>query len=232
MDVGFAGGTMDKVDLKQSDLAKPEKMWRLPGIGNRKELLTVLAIQISMALFLIILGLFCKLRVNEGLETAVDTDDSEDQEAQKNIKEFSMNGFFLTDGKFYFSIWQMTHLLAYFILAALFPDSWFLIWSLGLVWEVLEHCANWSNPSDVAVNAAGVALGVGFRKLLIDRFALPRNNKELRDTMAEDVVGEKWAIPMGVTVAVTSVASLFMNDTEGEVRRNRIFKYCMKNAGT
>lgn len=227
---------MEDPPSSESDLEKSKTLWRVPGIGNRKEIITVLAIQISMALFLIVMGAACSLYANtvqnesQFQSNAPSENESlhgDEAEAQKNIREFGLNDVYLTNGKSYFSVWQMTHLVAYFILAALFPDSWFLIWSLGFFWEVLEHFAGWSNASDVAINATGVGLGVAFRKLLIDRVAVPMNNKTLVSAAPENVIGAQWTLPMGVSVAGASIASLFI-DTEGETKRKRMFHFCLK----
>lgn len=67
----------------------------------------------------------------------------------------------------YGTVWNWIHFMLYYLLALLFPDSWLLLWLVGVAWETLETCCLWADWNDIAFNTAGIAAGVLTRKLLI-----------------------------------------------------------------
>lgn len=64
-----------------------------------------------------------------------------------------------------FTIWNLSHVLYFTLGAYLFPDKAFLLWYLGIVWELLEDYVKVMNPLDIFWNTIGIALGLALRKL-------------------------------------------------------------------
>jgi hypothetical protein len=64
-----------------------------------------------------------------------------------------------------FTVWNLSHILYFAVGAYLFPDKALLLWSLGLVWELLEYYVNVMNPLDILWNTIGIALGLALRKV-------------------------------------------------------------------
>jgi hypothetical protein len=64
-----------------------------------------------------------------------------------------------------FTFWNLSHVLYYAIGAYFFPDKALLLWTLGLIWELLENNFNAMNPMDILWNTIGVALGLALRKV-------------------------------------------------------------------
>jgi hypothetical protein len=46
----------------------------------------------------------------------------------------------------------------------MYPDKRLLLWSLGLVWELLETGIHASNPLDILWNTIGIFIGAALRK--------------------------------------------------------------------
>lgn len=63
-----------------------------------------------------------------------------------------------------FTIWNLSHILYYAVGAYLFPDKAFILWCLGIVWELLEVPFNSSNLLDIFWNSIGIFIGLHLRK--------------------------------------------------------------------
>jgi hypothetical protein len=63
-----------------------------------------------------------------------------------------------------FTLWNLSHVLYYALGAYLFPDKAFLLWCLGIVWEILEIPFNSSNLLDILWNSIGILIGLQLRK--------------------------------------------------------------------
>lgn len=64
-----------------------------------------------------------------------------------------------------FTGWNLTHVLYFTLGAYLFPDKAFLLWTLGLVWELLEDYMKVMNPLDIVWNTIGIFIGLTLRKI-------------------------------------------------------------------
>lgn len=64
-----------------------------------------------------------------------------------------------------FTMWNLSHVLYFAVGSYLFPDKRLLFWTLGLIWELLEHQFNAMNPLDILWNTIGIALGIALRKV-------------------------------------------------------------------
>lgn len=88
-----------------------------------------------------------------------------------NVENYPLDGLHVMNEKQkhvkYGSIWNWIHFMLYYLLALLFPDSWLLLWLLGVAWETLETIGGWANWNDIAFNTAGIAAGVLTRKVLV-----------------------------------------------------------------
>lgn len=58
-----------------------------------------------------------------------------------------------------FTIWNLSHVLYFAVGSYIFPDKRILLWTLGLLWEVLEKFVNVMNPLDIVWNTIGVLIG-------------------------------------------------------------------------
>jgi hypothetical protein len=58
-----------------------------------------------------------------------------------------------------FTIWNLSHVLYFAVGSYLFPDKRLLLWTLGLLWEVLETFVNVMNPLDIVWNTIGILIG-------------------------------------------------------------------------
>jgi hypothetical protein len=58
-----------------------------------------------------------------------------------------------------FTIWNLSHVLYFAVGSYIFPDKRLLLWTLGLLWEVLEKFVNVMNPLDIVWNTIGVLIG-------------------------------------------------------------------------
>lgn len=91
------------------------------------------------------------------------------------------------------TIWNWVHFFGYFLITLLFPDSWLLIWLLGLAWESFEALLKWEDWNDILFNTAGIASAVVVRKLLIpgvDRWLSPTVRCPPKDTEMDAAVGK------------------------------------------
>ena len=64
-----------------------------------------------------------------------------------------------------FTAWNLAHVLYFAMGAYLFPDKALLLWTLGLIWELLENRVNAMNPMDIVWNALGIFIGTTLRNM-------------------------------------------------------------------
>jgi hypothetical protein len=64
-----------------------------------------------------------------------------------------------------FTFWNISHILYYGLGVYLFPDKALLLWTLGLVWELLEDGVGVMNPLDIIWNTIGIFIGLSLRKV-------------------------------------------------------------------
>lgn len=62
-----------------------------------------------------------------------------------------------------FTLWNLSHVVYYALGAYLFPDKAFLLWCLGVVWEISEVFFNSSNLLDILWNSIGILIGLQLR---------------------------------------------------------------------
>ena len=64
-----------------------------------------------------------------------------------------------------FTMWNLSHILYFALGSYLFPDKRLLLWTLGLVWELLEDYQDAANPLDILWNTIGIMVGIALRKV-------------------------------------------------------------------
>ena len=62
-----------------------------------------------------------------------------------------------------FTLWNLSHVLYFAIGSYMFPDKRLLLWTLGLIWELLETGFKCSNPLDILWNTIGIFIGWALR---------------------------------------------------------------------
>lgn len=67
----------------------------------------------------------------------------------------------------YGDVWNWIHFMTFALASLLFPDSWAALFSIGVVWEVVEYCIGWGDWRNIPFNAAGIAVGTVTRKWLV-----------------------------------------------------------------
>lgn len=128
--------------------AKEDALDRVPGMRAWKAVGTVLVL---VAFGLVAVGFVTKSIIN--------------------VEDYPLDGVVLLKEKKpntkYGTMWNWIHFMLYYLLALLFPDSWLLLWLLGVAWETAETFVGWGNWNDIGFNTAGIAAGVLTRKLLV-----------------------------------------------------------------
>lgn len=64
-----------------------------------------------------------------------------------------------------FTFWNLSHVLYFALGSYLFPDKRLLLWTMGLIWELLESGVNVMNPLDILWNTIGIFIGAALRNL-------------------------------------------------------------------
>ena len=62
------------------------------------------------------------------------------------------------------TLWNISHVLYYALGAYLFPDKAFVLWGLGVFWELTESGFGYMNPMDIAWNTLGLFIGLQLAK--------------------------------------------------------------------
>lgn len=62
------------------------------------------------------------------------------------------------------TLWNISHVLYYTLGAYLFPDKAFVLWSLGVFWELAESGFGYMNPLDIVWNTMGIFAGLELAK--------------------------------------------------------------------
>lgn len=63
-----------------------------------------------------------------------------------------------------FTFWNLSHVLYFALGSYLFPNKALLLWTLGLIWELLEDGVGFMNPLDILWNTIGIMVGISVRK--------------------------------------------------------------------
>lgn len=63
--------------------------------------------------------------------------------------------------------WTLIHFLGFFLASLIFPESWAVIWTWGLAWELFEFSIGWHRWEDIAANTAGILLGVAMTRIFV-----------------------------------------------------------------
>jgi hypothetical protein len=64
-----------------------------------------------------------------------------------------------------FTFWNLSHVLYYALGSYLFPERRLLLWTLGLIWELLEDGFGAMNPLDILWNTLGILIGAALRNV-------------------------------------------------------------------
>ena len=64
-----------------------------------------------------------------------------------------------------FTFWNLSHVLYYALGSYLFPERRLLLWTLGLIWELLEDGFGAMNPLDILWNTIGILIGAALRNV-------------------------------------------------------------------
>jgi hypothetical protein len=64
-----------------------------------------------------------------------------------------------------FTVWNLSHIVYFALGAYFYPDKALLLWTLGLVWELLEDYINVMNPLDILWNTIGILIGLALRNV-------------------------------------------------------------------
>jgi hypothetical protein len=64
-----------------------------------------------------------------------------------------------------FTFWNLSHIIYFALGSYLFPDKRLLLWTLGLIWELLENFTGAMNPLDILWNTIGILIGVALRNV-------------------------------------------------------------------
>jgi hypothetical protein len=59
-----------------------------------------------------------------------------------------------------FTIWNLSHVIYFAIGSYLFPEKRLLLWTLGLLWELIEVYWQIMNPLDIIWNSIGILIGM------------------------------------------------------------------------
>ena len=57
-----------------------------------------------------------------------------------------------------FDLWSLSHLIFYFILVYIYPEEWFFIFILGVIWELIEYWMGGFNPKNISNLLGGCKL--------------------------------------------------------------------------
>ena len=64
-----------------------------------------------------------------------------------------------------FTFWNLSHILYFALGSYLFPDKRLLLWTMGLIWELLESGFRVMNPLDILWNTIGILIGAALRNV-------------------------------------------------------------------
>lgn len=64
-----------------------------------------------------------------------------------------------------FTFWNLSHVLYFALGSYLFPDRRLLLWTMGLIWELLESGFRVMNPLDIVWNTIGILIGAALRNV-------------------------------------------------------------------